>query len=57
LGFKYEVDDEQRYTASLVSGENEGDGSEETGRSGAREHRISLFLLPILLIAFTICRS
>ncbi|XP_070850769.1 matrix metalloproteinase-2 isoform X2 [Drosophila suzukii] len=52
-----EVDDEQRYTASLVSGENEGDGSEETGRSGAREHRISLFLLPILLIALTICRS
>ncbi|XP_037714565.1 matrix metalloproteinase-2 isoform X1 [Drosophila subpulchrella] len=52
-----EVDDEQRYTASLVSGENEGDGSEETERSGAREHRISLFLLPILLFALTICRS
>ncbi|XP_017066545.1 matrix metalloproteinase-2 isoform X2 [Drosophila eugracilis] len=44
-----EVDDDQRWTASLVSGENES--SEETGTSSAREHRISLFLLSILLFA------
>ncbi|XP_017120091.1 matrix metalloproteinase-2 isoform X1 [Drosophila elegans] len=55
-----EVDDEQRWTASLVSGESEGDSSEETGRSGATQQgiRISLLiLLPILLIATTIWRS
>ncbi|EDX06378.1 GD10058 [Drosophila simulans] len=49
-----EVDDEQRWTASLVSGENEG---EETGRSGSRELRINHFLLPILLLAIATWRS
>ncbi|XP_044317797.1 matrix metalloproteinase-2 isoform X2 [Drosophila rhopaloa] len=52
-----EVDDEQRWTASLVSGENEGDDSEETGRSGAPKQAIRLFLLPILLFAATFWRS
>ncbi|KAH8345445.1 hypothetical protein KR084_000732 [Drosophila pseudotakahashii] len=52
-----EVDDEQRWTASLVSGESEGDGSEGVGRSGAKEQRISLFLLSVLLLVTTIWRS
>ncbi|XP_039227561.1 matrix metalloproteinase-2 isoform X2 [Drosophila yakuba] len=49
-----EVDDEQRWTAPLVSGENE---DEETGRSGSRELRVHLFLLPILLLAIATWQS
>ncbi|XP_026834348.1 matrix metalloproteinase-2 [Drosophila erecta] len=49
-----EVDDELRWTAPLVSAENE-DG--ETGRSGSRELRINLILISILLLAIATWRS
>ncbi|XP_017045134.1 LOW QUALITY PROTEIN: matrix metalloproteinase-2 [Drosophila ficusphila] len=55
-----EVDDEQRWTASLVSGETEGSEGEGTGRSGARTNGISLLLLLLLAIvqlASTVRRS